>query len=100
MSLSVRGVSWATVLTMLLITIMTVWSELDNAFKGMLVGMTGHHWVTKSVLSMVFFAVASVILGSAVKESDIKRTALYVSGFAVLFSAAIFVFYIYEFFAA
>ncbi|MBI2669559.1 MAG: hypothetical protein HYX20_00180 [Candidatus Yanofskybacteria bacterium] len=47
--------SIAATLTIITITIVTILGELLPAFKDFLKSFTGHHWLTKSVLSLLVY---------------------------------------------
>lgn len=96
---NIRARSISTILTIILIVIMTIYAELSKAFKEFLVSLTGHHWISKGVISLIFFMVAYFILAKYLKEKDIKKDAILVAIFTILGSLTIFIFYIYEFFA-
>lgn len=47
--------SVAAILSVVTTTAVTIWSELSPSFKTLLAGFTGHHWLTKSVLSLLVY---------------------------------------------
>ena len=51
----IRSMSFATIVTVATITIITIIAELSEGFKNALKSVTGHHWITKSVFSIIFF---------------------------------------------
>lgn len=99
MNIHVKSLSRSTAGTIALISLVTVWSELSRPFKTFLVDVTGHHWVTKGVFSMVFYILLYLIFSRLYKEStDIKRETYYVFGATILGGVTIFIFYIWHFF--
>jgi len=44
-----------------LIALITVSAELSPGFKDMLKGWTGHHWVSKSWLTVIIYAVCALL---------------------------------------
>ena len=42
--------------TIFSVTAVTIFAELSPAFKNWLTKMSGHHWVTKSYMSLIVFA--------------------------------------------
>ncbi|MBC8500398.1 MAG: hypothetical protein ISS25_03755 [Nanoarchaeota archaeon] len=100
MRIHVKSLSWSTAITMLAVAIVTVWSELSKPFKSFLAGITGHHWVTKSVFSVILFVLLYFIFMKMLKETDdVKKETYYVIGSAVLGGLVIFIFYVWHFFS-
>ena len=93
----IRSMSFATIATVVVTTIVTIAAELSEGFKNALKAVTGHHWITKSVLAFVlFFAVYLFI-----KKSDDKVDALAESWrviwITLLASLILFGFFLWEF---
>lgn len=84
----------AAALTIALIAVATIGSELSASFKQLLTSIGGHHWIGKSVLSLVFFA---VLYGVFSKLSDdtfsLKDTWLLI-GSVIVSGLAILIFYV------
>lgn len=103
MKLNLKALNRATIKTIWLVVIMTIWSEMNKPFKEFLAGITGHHWVTKGVFSVFFFVLIYLILKEVYKnkkdEFDIKKETMYLIGSTVLGGLAIFIFYIWHYFA-
>ncbi|MBI4692333.1 MAG: hypothetical protein HY773_02780 [Candidatus Terrybacteria bacterium] len=100
MKIHIKSLGWSTMGTIGLITVMTIWGELSKPFKDFLVGITGHHWTAKGVFSLVFFILVYFIFSKLSDDSlDIKRETYYVVGTAILGGLAIFIFYLWHFFA-
>lgn len=79
----------------------TLWAELSAPFKAWLTGFTGHHWVTKSWLSLiVFFAVFIVlrIIFKNVSASGARLALRVLLGFLFAGTLILLGFYIFEFF--
>tara|TARA_Y100000310_G_scaffold317372_1_gene370195 strand:- start:2996 stop:3310 length:315 start_codon:yes stop_codon:yes gene_type:complete len=87
--------------TIAFIVLITLWSELSGQFKGFLADITGHHWVTKGVASLLFFAVLYIILSKISRDStepkDIQKGVYYVIASVVVGGIIIFAFYIWHF---
>lgn len=81
----------AAALSIALIALMTIGSELSASLKQLLSSIGGHHWIGKSVLSLVFFGVFFGIFSKLSDDSfSLKDTWLLigtviVSGLAILF---------------
>lgn len=74
---------------------------ISAAFKTWLAGFTGHHWVTKSLLSLIIFAVfyfAFRVIRKSASEIGTRRALMLLQMAVILGFAAILGFYIYEFF--
>ena len=84
----------AAALTIALIAVATIGSELSASFKQFLTSVGGHHWIGKSVLSLVFYG---VLYGVFSKLSDdtfsLKDTWLLI-GTVIISGSAILGFYI------
>lgn len=84
----------AAALSIALVAIATIGSELSAAFKQLLSSIGGHHWIGKSVLSLLAFGVLYFVFS---KFSDAKFTLkdTWILIATVVFSGlAILVFYI------
>lgn len=96
----IRSMSFATIVTIIAITLITIVAEFSEGFKNALKAVTGHHWITKSALAFVlFFAVYFFV-----KKSDDKVDALaeswHVIWVTLLASLVLFVFYLWHFLSA
>jgi len=98
--MNIKSLSISTSLTLILIVIMTIWSELSKNFKNFLAGLTGHHWTAKGLISLVFFILVYFIFMNLIsdKEED-RRLIKNVIWIAIFSSIIIFLFYVYEFYA-
>lgn len=96
MKFDIKALARSASATMLLIAVITIWAEMSEPFKTFLKGFTGHHWVTKGVFALLFFAVVYFALpkGGAV---DVKKETRYVVFSSLLAAIAIFLFYVWHF---
>jgi hypothetical protein len=87
-------------LTIVAVVILTLVAELSVNFKNWLASFTGHHWVTKSWLSLIIFILFFGIFYSIKSPSSekIKKAVMTLGVIAILGSLIIFLFYVYEFF--
>jgi hypothetical protein len=84
----------AAALTIALIALATIGSELSASFKQLISSIGGHHWIGKSVLSLVFFGVLYMLFSTLSEDSfSLKDTRLLI-GSVVVSGLAILVFYI------
>lgn len=65
LSLAVQG-------TLVFITMLTIGAELIGPLKSWLAMISGHHWVSKGLLSLIFMGVSLVCL-SVTKFSAVER---------------------------
>lgn len=97
---SIYASAYSATITVAVIVVVTIGAELSAAFKTWLAGFTGHHWVTKSLLSLIVFAVFYFVFRMIGKSASAEKTrrALVLLQIAVILGfAAILGFYIYEF---
>ena len=89
-----KALTRAAAITIAWIAIATIGSELSPAFKGLLSNIGGHHWIGKSVTSVVFFVVLYFLFSKAVdKEYALRDTwVLLLTGLVA--GLAIFAFYV------
>ena len=64
----ITAAAWSASITMIVMVIVIIVSEYSAAFKGFLASLTGHHWVTKSILDVLLFVVLFVIFGLVMKK--------------------------------
>ena len=80
----------AAAVTIALIAVATIGSELSAAFKQLLSTIGGHHWIGKSVLSAVFFGLLYLVFakvsddGFALKDTGLLIGTVVISGLAIL----------------
>ncbi len=95
---NLRVLSISAISTFILIVFLTIYSELNEAFKNMLASIFGHHWIAKSVLSLIFFFLVYLILKNIIKEGkNINKQINLVVITAIIGCLAIFLFFVYEF---
>lgn len=102
----VRGIIWGAVFSIVATTALTIGGELYSPLKNWLTMTFSHHWLGKSILSIVVF-VAVVLIASVVSKSeedenqdDDKFTRLIWTLFVVATTATFGLvgFYLYEYF--
>ena len=90
----------AAALSIVTTTAVTIGGELSLPFKNLLKSFTGHHWITKSWLSIIVFAVVFVAVRILSKKENAARTRRAVAMLVWLTVAASLVlagFYIFEY---
>ena len=85
-----KAITRAAAVTIALIAAATIGSELSAAFKQLLSMIGGHHWIGKSVLSVVFFGLLYLVFAKvsdhsfALKDTGLLIGTVFVSGLAIL----------------
>ncbi|MFB0568414.1 MAG: hypothetical protein ACETV0_02165 [Nitrososphaeria archaeon] len=97
----------ATWITLITIATVTIASELSAPFKDALAAITGHHWVTKGLVSFVVFLVLLIVIGLILRTTartrvEMNATLWNLITIIMVFACggAIFGFYLWHFFAA
>ena len=72
--MNLKALTQATTATILFITILTIASELSKWFHDFLGSLTGHHWVTKGVASILFFFLSYLLVSKFQEEADTKNS--------------------------
>ena len=89
-----KALTRAAAVTIALVAVATMGSELSAPFKELLSSIGGHHWIGKSVLSLVFFGLLYLFFS---KVSDdrftLKDTGLLI-GTVIASGMAILIFYV------
>ena len=88
-----KALTRAATITIAWIAFATIGSELFAAFKGLLASIGGHHWVGKSVLSIIFFGLFYFIFVKTVDDEFSLRETWWLLLTAVVGGLAILVFY-------
>lgn len=92
----------AAVKTIFTITVVTLVAELSVPFKDWLKSITGHHWITKSWLSVIVFILTFLIVYALIKNPSASRVkhALNLLFASLLAGSFILLgFFIFEFYA-
>ncbi len=93
--------AYSAVITIIVVVVMTIGAELSMPFKNWLTGFSGHHWVTKSWISILVFVLFFCVFrftGKSVDESQTRKALVALQVVAVFGFLAILGFYVYEFF--
>ncbi len=64
----ISAAAWSASITMIIMVAVIVLAEYVTSFKSFLASLTGHHWVTKSVLEVILFVVLFLVLGMVMKK--------------------------------
>ncbi|MDP2647850.1 MAG: hypothetical protein Q8P35_01220 [Candidatus Yanofskybacteria bacterium] len=97
---SICASAYSASLAIIMVVAMTIGAELSIPFKNWLTGFTGHHWVTKSWISLFVFVLCFCVLRVAqksVNESQTSKALFALEAVTILGFLAILGFYAYEF---
>jgi hypothetical protein len=85
-----KAITRAATVTIALIAVVTIGSELSSTFKQILSSIGGHHWIGKSVLSIVFFGLLYVVFSKVsdnrftLRDTGVLISTVIISGLAIL----------------
>ncbi|MEK7514464.1 MAG: hypothetical protein AAB587_01435 [Patescibacteria group bacterium] len=65
--------AYAAIITIIFVVIITIWAELSAPLKDWLKNFSGHHWTSKSIFSVLLYAVATVVLYLSPHTPDAGR---------------------------
>jgi len=92
--------AYAASLSIFITVVVTIGAELSMPFKGWLASFTGHHWITKSWLSLISFVVFFIVFKRrqhSVDESQTRKALFVLEFLAIVGFLVILGFYLYEF---
>jgi len=95
--MNARALTRSAALTIALIAAATIGSELSASFKDLLTTIGGHHWIGKSVLSIVFFGLLYLVFSRFMDEDLSLKDTWWLAGSVVFSGLAILVFYVLYF---
>lgn len=85
------------IITLIFIAFVTIFSELSHNFKNFLKTLTGHHWVSKSLISIILYIFIFLGLQKFIKKDLNIEKLLKITIYVVIFSSlAIAIFYLIE----
>ncbi len=96
MKFKIESMYLAVIVTILFITALTIVSEIYSPLKDWLKTTFYHHWIGKSILALILFAVVSISpFGLSIKE--LEKYMIRTIWFSVL---ALFLYFIWHYFTA
>ncbi len=98
-SASARGAS----LAVLFVAIITPWAELAPGLKSGLKGLSGNHWLSKSILVLVVYVLGTAAFYALNKKNvyfDLRKELKMLIGLTVLGTLALFGFFVWHFLTA
>lgn len=63
----------AAIITVVVIGSMIIIHEESSEFKDLLINLTGHHWVTKSIFAIIIFPILSGIFYTVFSSEKIRK---------------------------
>ena len=76
MKVSYRSVSFAAIVTILVITVVTIVGEVSAPLMKFMASLTGHHWVTKNIFSVILFLLLLAVASRGPSEKKSSPTGL------------------------
>ena len=92
--MNTKALTRAAALTIALIGVATICSELSAQFKQFLSLIGGHHWIGKSVLSLVFFGALYAVFSKLLEDSFSLKDTWLLIGTVIISGLAILIFYV------
>ena len=92
-----KALTRAAAVTIAWIAVATIYSELSSSFKELLASIGGHHWIGKSVLSLVVFGVLYGVFAMLGNDRFSLRDTWWLIATVVLSGLAIVIFYVLHF---
>jgi len=84
----------AATVTIAWVAVVTIASELSGTTKALLTSIGGHHWIGKSVLSVVFFGLLYLVFSKFIDDKLSLRNTWWLLGTVVISGLAILIFYL------
>lgn len=98
MTINTTALSRSTIATIVLIDVLTIAGEIFKPFKTLLTNGTGHHWVTKSIASLLFFLLLYAVLTRVHEDTqDAERQTRAVLVTTLVNGLALLAFFVWHF---
>ena len=95
-----KSASISEIISIVVIVIMTIFSEVSSIFKNILTKISGHHWLTKGIIALALFFILYFSFGKMkTKDSDILKYTKAVFWATIICSLIIIGFFVFEFFS-
>jgi len=79
--------AYAAIITIIFVVVITIWAELSAPLKDWLKNFSGHHWTSKSIFSVLLYAIATAVfylLPQKEAENRLQRMLNYLLAFTAL----------------
>ena len=96
----VRSMIFSVIVTTIVITLVTIFAELSSGFKEILKSISGHHWTTKSWLSIILFFGIYFFVKLSDKNLDISKETKKVILTILISIFVLFAFFVWHYFFA
>jgi len=95
--------AYSALITGLAVVAVTIYMEYSPVFKVILTNLTSHHWISKSlgsiILYFILFFIFNKIGGDNKSEFQVRRALWTLFIFTILSALAIFVFFVWHYLA-
>lgn len=91
---------YSSIVSIVFVALITIWADLSAPLKAWLKSLSGHHWVSKSIMMLVFYFLFLAIFFTLIKNAEIgrlKRSLLVLNIVILLGTAAVIGFYVWHF---
>lgn len=95
--------SISAILSVIATTTVTIWGEISPTFMNFLKSFTGHHWLTKSYLSLVVYAAGLLIfyfIPRNIRPNTARKAVLSLVAVAVAGAIVLLSFFIWQYLKA
>ncbi|MEK6836417.1 MAG: hypothetical protein AABX94_01980 [Nanoarchaeota archaeon] len=65
---NIKSMSISTIIIIIITVILTIWADLSKPLKDFLASLSGHHWVTKSLIAIILFIFLNFILSKSINQ--------------------------------
>lgn len=95
---NIRASAWAGITAIISVVFMTILSEESAGFKDLLTKLATHHWIGKSILSIVVFIISYAISTKRLKDDETAagKYAIYIAVSALIGACVLFGFFLFE----
>jgi len=88
--------SLSAIVSVVYVVVITIWAEQSAGLKGWLADLSGHHWVSKSIFTLVIYVGLLLLFYFLTKDADSAKVRKYLNALtwtAILGTGAILLFY-------
>jgi hypothetical protein len=98
MKVSYRSVAFAGIVTIVVMTVITIVGEISRPLMGFMHSLSGHHWVTKNIFSVILFLVLLAVASrSPSEQKSSPKGLMWTAVTAVACSIALLAFFVMDF---
>lgn len=92
--------AWSAALAITLVVILTIGGELFTTLKGFLKALSGHHWISKSLLMALVYLIGTGLIYLIVPQVDpkrLRRSLDYLIWISIIAVGAVFLFFLWHY---